>query len=110
MEFTPRHNPPTVLPPSAGPALDVPHAGPSSEVRMCTVDLDFAALALTDTVKRLTRQAAIGWRIDGDRLLGWLPGRLPYERLIDLTGTLIDLTDAFPGEVWHRDWPRSRRR
>jgi hypothetical protein len=91
------------IPVSAGPAQDVPGGGPLDAVRRQSVDVDFAVLIDTEPVHRLTREAGIGWRIDGDRIIGW--GRLhkPFDEIQAIAETLIAIVDAFPERAWQ--WP-----
>lgn len=79
---------------AAGPIHELPEGGKSAAVRGVTTDLAFGEAVWTDEVKRLTAQAQIGWRVDGDRLLGWLGGRRTYEDLLAAVGTLQGIRAA----------------
>jgi hypothetical protein len=91
------------IPAAAGPVQDVPGGGPLDAVRRQSVDTRFAVLVDTPQVHRLTREAGIGWRIDGDRIIGWTRLHKPFDEIEALAGTLIAVTGAFPEEAWR--WP-----
>jgi hypothetical protein len=88
------------LPPAAGPAHDLPAAGPGSRVRGWTADPDFAALIDTPQLRQLLQSQDLGWRIDGDRIIGWLPGRRTYEEMIAMGETLTGIVADFPADAW----------
>ncbi|PYC68029.1 hypothetical protein C7C46_29685 [Streptomyces tateyamensis] len=88
------------LPPGAGRAQPLPGGGPGARVRRTGADPAFAELLVTEEVKRLTLAADCGWRLEGNRLIGWTDGRRTYEALSALALRLADLVAAFPPAVW----------
>jgi hypothetical protein len=88
------------LPPSAGGCDSVAGHGPGAAVEAYGSDLAFAGLVLNPTVLQLTAEARMGWRIDGDRLIGWRDGRRPMDELLSLAETLSAVVAAFPARVW----------
>lgn len=89
-----------VIPPSAGVCQDLPGGAPGALVYRCAVDAEFGRRLMTEQVKELTFAAEVGWRIEGDRLIGWQRGRRTYEDMIDMTRALIAVVAAFPQDVW----------
>ncbi|MGV4929453.1 hypothetical protein K2224_10725 [Streptomyces sp. BHT-5-2] len=85
-----------------GRGRDLPRLG-SHLVRYCADDPDFAALISTYAMERLMHDALLGWRIEGDRIIGWTYGRKTYEDILSLAETLSTIVDDFPEEVW--SWP-----
>ncbi|MFI1617045.1 hypothetical protein ACH4VT_08670 [Streptomyces lydicus] len=90
------------LPPRAGTAVPLL---PGRRPRMiaCSVDPDFAELILTERVVRMTADAKMGWRLHGDRIIGWIKDHKPYQRIIGLAEVMADVVGEFPAEVWTRD-------
>ncbi|WP_411129059.1 hypothetical protein [Streptomyces sp. x-19] len=80
----------------------MPNLG-SHLVRYCADDPDFAALISTYVMERLMHDARMGWRIEGNRMIGWTSGRKTYEDLLPLAETLVTLIDGFPQQAWC--WP-----
>ncbi|GGX36637.1 hypothetical protein [Streptomyces noursei] len=93
------------IPVSAGTYQDRPGGGPMDAVRRQSVDPDFAVLIDTKQVHQLTRRAHLGWRIDGDRIIGWTRGRKPFDEIQGMADTLIAIVGAFPEQAWH--WPET---
>jgi hypothetical protein len=94
---------PTALPPAAGQVHELPNGDPASPLRGCSVDLEFATLIDTPQMRHLIQDRDLGWRIDGNRIIGWLPGRRTYEEMISMAETLAAITSDFPKEAWeHR--------
>ncbi|MFF4694347.1 hypothetical protein [Streptomyces chattanoogensis] len=87
-----------------GRGRDLPDLG-THLVRYCADDPDFAALISTYAMERLMHKARIGWRIEGNRMIGWTSGRKTYEDLLSLAETLATIIDDFPQEAW--SWPQS---
>ncbi|MFJ5673632.1 hypothetical protein [Streptomyces sp. NPDC093097] len=85
-----------------GRGRDLPDLG-SHLVRYCADDPDFAALISTYAMERLMHDARMGWRIEGNRMIGWTSGRKTYEDLLSLAETLVALIDGFPEQAWR--WP-----
>ncbi|MGW7577522.1 hypothetical protein [Streptomyces sp. NPDC054765] len=73
-------------------------------VQCCSEDFDFAALINTDDLERLMHDARLGWRIEGNRMIGWTYGRKTYEDLLSLAETVAAIIDDFPEQAWH--WPQ----
>ncbi|MFI0155648.1 hypothetical protein [Streptomyces lydicus] len=95
------------IPASAGIYRDCPGGGPLDAVRRQSVDVDFAVLLDTKEVHTLTREARIGWRIDGDRIIGWSTGHKPFDEIQGMADTLISIVDVFPARAWQ--WPTPTR-
>lgn len=85
-----------------GPARDLPDLG-THLVHYCASDPDFAALISTYAMERPMHDARLGWRIEGNRMIGWTHGRETYEALLSLTETVAVIVDDFPKQAWH--WP-----
>lgn len=51
----------------------------------------------------MTADAKMGWRLHGDRMIGWIKERKPYERVIGLAEAMADVMGEFPASVWTRD-------
>ncbi|WP_432003357.1 hypothetical protein [Streptomyces sioyaensis] len=64
-------------------------------------DVDFAALINTYALERLMHDTRLGWRIEGNRMIGWTYGRKTYEDLLSLAETVASIIDDFPVEAWH---------
>ncbi|TJZ98831.1 hypothetical protein [Actinacidiphila oryziradicis] len=94
------------IPRTAGPSTELPNSG-AGGVRRCSTDPGFAALVDTPETERLTREALIGWRTDGDRIIGWTFGRRTYEEIHSVAETLVAIIAAFPEQAWH--WPEGTR-
>ncbi|MFK0293900.1 hypothetical protein ACIQU6_26010 [Streptomyces sp. NPDC090442] len=88
-----------------GRGRDLPNLG-THLVHYCADDPDFAALISTHAMERLMHQAKLGWRIEGNRMIGWTDGRKTYEDLLSLAETLTAIIDGFPERVWH--WPQQQ--
>ncbi|KOT52235.1 hypothetical protein ADK43_30505 [Streptomyces rimosus subsp. rimosus] len=86
-----------------GRAKNLPHLG-THLVRYCADDPDFAALISTYAMERLMHSARLGWRIEGNRMIGWTHGRKTYEDLLSLAETLTTIIDSFPEQAWY--WPK----
>ncbi|MFF8312086.1 hypothetical protein [Streptomyces lydicus] len=69
----------------------------------CSVDPDFAELILTERVVRMTADAKMGWRLHGDRMIGWIKDHKPYQRIIGLAEAMTDVVGESPAAVWTRD-------
>lgn len=89
-----------------GRGRDLPDLG-THLVRYCADDPDFAALLSTYAMERLMHEARLGWRIEGNRMIGWTYGRTTYEALLSLAETLQAIIDDFPAEAW--DWPQQQK-
>lgn len=94
----------TAVPKTVGPSEELPSSGVGG-VRRRSTHPGFAALVDTPEVERLTREGLIGWRIDGDRIIGWTFGRRTYEEIQSVAERLVAITAAFPEEAWR--WPTS---
>ncbi|MGW2917229.1 hypothetical protein ACWDBF_05110 [Streptomyces angustmyceticus] len=81
---------------------DLPGLG-THLVRYCADDPDFAALISTHALERLMHKARLGWRIEGDRMIGWTYGRRTYEELLSLAETVAAIIEGFPEQAWQ--WP-----
>ncbi|WP_328686815.1 hypothetical protein OG879_01885 [Streptomyces caniferus] len=90
------------LPPRAGTPIQLPQ-GRSPRMVACSVDPDFAELILTERVVRMTADAKMGWRLHGDRMIGWIKEHKPYERIIGLAETMAEVLGEFPASVWPQD-------
>ncbi|MFI0790216.1 hypothetical protein ACH4Q6_32020 [Streptomyces lydicus] len=90
------------LPPRAGAAVHVP-TGRKPRMIACSVDPAFAELIFTERVLRMTADAKMGWRLHGDRMIGWIKERKPYERVIDLAEAMADVVAELPASVPARD-------
>ncbi|CAM5506178.1 MULTISPECIES: hypothetical protein [Streptomyces] len=88
---------------ATGRAKDLPHLG-THLVRYCADDPDFAELISTYAMERLMHSARLGWRIEGNRMIGWTHGRKTYEDLLSLAETLATIIDSFPEQAWY--WPK----
>lgn len=82
-----------------GPARDLPDLG-THLVHYCASDSDFAALISTYAMERRMHDARLGWRIEGNRMIGWTHGRATYEALLSLAETLAVIVKGFPEEAW----------
>ncbi|WP_328688645.1 hypothetical protein OG879_18285 [Streptomyces caniferus] len=85
----------------AGQARDLPDLG-THLVRYCASDPGFATLISTYAMERRMHDARLGWRIEGDRMIGWTHGRETYEDLLPLAETLAAIVDDFPERAWCR--------
>ncbi|WP_369359045.1 hypothetical protein [Streptomyces sp. cg2] len=90
----------------AGRGRTLPNLG-THLVRYCAEDPDFAALISTYAMERLMHDLRLGWRIEGNRMIGWTSGRKTYEDLLSLAETLATIIDGFPDEAWH--WPEQQK-
>ncbi|MFI2189900.1 hypothetical protein [Streptomyces sioyaensis] len=90
------------LPRTPGRFRDLTEIG-THLVRCHSEDFDFAALINTYALERLMHKAQLGWRIEGNRMIGWTDGRKTYEDLLSMTETLVTIIDDFPEQAWH--WP-----
>ncbi|WP_274916636.1 hypothetical protein [Streptomyces sp. WZ-12] len=88
-----------------GRARDLPDLG-THLVSYCASDPDFAVLISNYAMERLMHKARMGWRIEGDRVIGWTSGRKTYEDILSLTETLTTIIEGFPEEAWH--WPQQQ--
>jgi hypothetical protein len=98
-----RHSWQTPLPPGTWEQHPLPGGGPGAQVQRVSEDYEFGEAAVTEEVKRLTAEAELGWRIEGNRLIGWAEGRRTYEEIIVLAERLAAIYAAFPPAV--RQWP-----
>ncbi|QHC26115.1 hypothetical protein [Streptomyces sp. GS7] len=90
------------LNPATGPVRNLPDLG-THLVRHVTTDPDFAALINSYALERLMHDAKLGWRIEGNRMIGWTSGRKTYEDLLTMTDTLTTIINGFPEQAWN--WP-----
>ncbi|MFJ5952491.1 hypothetical protein [Streptomyces noursei] len=90
------------LPHSSNSYTYLPNLG-SHLVRHYSKEHDFAALINTYAMERLMHDARLGWRIEGNRMIGWTYGRKTYEDLLAMVDTLTTIVDGFPEQTWH--WP-----
>lgn len=66
------------------------------------MDAEFGRHLITQEVQRLTYVAELGWRIDGERLIGWRRKRRTYEDMIDMAHALTRIIAAFPDDIWQQ--------
>ncbi|MFG2141529.1 hypothetical protein [Streptomyces sp. NPDC048650] len=85
-----------------GHAEELPDLG-THLVCYCASDPDFAALISTYAMERRMHDTKLGWRIEGDRMIGWTHGRKTYENLLSLNETVAVIIDDFPEQAWR--WP-----
>ncbi|GGX30687.1 hypothetical protein [Streptomyces noursei] len=90
------------LPRSSNTYTYLPNLG-SNLVRHYSKEHDFAALINTYAMERLMHESRLGWRIEGNRMIGWTSGRKTYEDLLAMVDTLTTIVDGFPEQTWH--WP-----
>ncbi|PJN38344.1 hypothetical protein CG747_24075 [Streptomyces sp. CB02959] len=91
------------LPHSSNSYTYLPNLG-SHLVRHYSKEHDFAALINTHAMERLMHDARLGWRIEGNRMIGWTSGRKTYEDLLTMVDTLTTIIDGFPEQAWN--WPK----